>query len=156
MQSFQLIRGGQDNRLQCTGLRRALLLLVGVKLLPVEVVAALDAAYEFLRRLENRLQMPADQQVHTLPATPLARARLAGPQTLVLRGPGGALRYEGLEASDAHGRTFAYIPSVLRTVTLRLLKPPPCGVVIGAFKNTLVRRSDSHDCGSLPESRPRL
>ena len=26
---------------------------------------------------------------------------------------------------------------------VQLLKPPPCGVVIGAFRNTFVRRSDS-------------
>ncbi len=55
-----------------------------------------------------------------------------------------------------HGRTLAYMPSVLRTVTLRLLKPPPCGVVIGAFRKTLVRRSDSHDDGSMPLLKPLL
>ena len=54
-----------------------------------------------------------------------------------------------------HGRTLAYRPSVLRVVTLRLLKPPPCGVVMGAFKNTLVRSSDSHELGSMPDVLPR-
>ena len=39
VQSFQLIRGGQDRRLQTTSLRQALLLLVGAKLLPVDAVA---------------------------------------------------------------------------------------------------------------------
>src|ERR1700689_5129755 len=67
VQSFQLLRGGQDRRLQTTSLRQALMLLVGPKLLPVDAVAELDAAYVFLRRLENRLQMRADQQVHQLP-----------------------------------------------------------------------------------------
>src|SRR6202044_520938 len=41
VQSFQLIRGGQDRRLQLTALRRALPLLAGAKLLPAEVVAEL-------------------------------------------------------------------------------------------------------------------
>jgi glutamate-ammonia-ligase adenylyltransferase len=77
VQSFQLLRGGQDRRLQTTSLRAALVLLVGAKLLPVDAVAELDAAYVFLRRLENRLQMRADQQVHQLPEEPLARERLA-------------------------------------------------------------------------------
>ena len=49
-------------------LRAALPLLVGAKLLPATAVGELDAAYVFLRRLENRLQMRADQQVHQLPA----------------------------------------------------------------------------------------
>ena len=35
-------------------------------------------------------------------------------------------------------------------VTFRLLKPPPCGVVMGALKKTLVRRSDSQALGSMP------
>ena len=77
VQSFQLIRGGQDRKLQHSSLRHALPLLSGAKLLPPEAVAELDGAYVFLRRLENRLQMRADQQVHRLPSTPRERERLA-------------------------------------------------------------------------------
>jgi glutamate-ammonia-ligase adenylyltransferase len=77
VQSFQLIRGGQDRRLQTSSLRQALVLLVGAKLLPVDAVAELDAAYVFLRRLENRLQMRADQQLHQLPTAAPARELLA-------------------------------------------------------------------------------
>ena len=77
VQSFQLIRGGQDRQLQHSALRHALPLLSGAKLLPAQAVAQLDAAYVFLRRLENRLQMRADQQVHRLPSEPSERERLA-------------------------------------------------------------------------------
>jgi glutamate-ammonia-ligase adenylyltransferase len=77
VQSFQLLRGGQDRRLQTTALRPALTLLVGAKLLLVDAVAKLDAAYVFLRRLENRLQMRADQQLHQLPRDALVRELLA-------------------------------------------------------------------------------
>ena len=77
VQSFQLLRGGQDRRLQTTSLQQALVLLVGAKLLPVEAVAELDAAYIFLRRLENRLQMRADLQVHQLPDAAAERELLA-------------------------------------------------------------------------------
>jgi glutamate-ammonia-ligase adenylyltransferase len=77
VQSFQLIRGGQDRHLQHGSLRRALPLLSGAKLLPSEAVSQLDAAYVFLRRLENRLQMRADQQVHRLPSESSERERLA-------------------------------------------------------------------------------
>jgi glutamate-ammonia-ligase adenylyltransferase len=76
-QSFQLIRGGQDRRLQSRSLRRALPLLCGAKLLPAKVVRELDTAYVFLRRLENRLQMRDDQQLHVLPLAEDERARLA-------------------------------------------------------------------------------
>ncbi|HEX4052436.1 MAG TPA: bifunctional [glutamate--ammonia ligase]-adenylyl-L-tyrosine phosphorylase/[glutamate--ammonia-ligase] adenylyltransferase, partial [Steroidobacteraceae bacterium] len=77
VQSFQLIRGGQDRRLQSSSLRTALPLLLGAKLLPAAAVAELDEAYVFLRRLENRLQMQADRQIHRLPDEPQARERLA-------------------------------------------------------------------------------
>ncbi|MGA8705867.1 MAG: bifunctional [glutamate--ammonia ligase]-adenylyl-L-tyrosine phosphorylase/[glutamate--ammonia-ligase] adenylyltransferase [Steroidobacteraceae bacterium] len=77
VQSFQLIRGGQERHLQGSSLRQALPLLAGAKLLPTIAVAELDAAYVFLRRLENRLQMYADQQTHRLPTAPEQRERLA-------------------------------------------------------------------------------
>jgi glutamate-ammonia-ligase adenylyltransferase len=77
VQSYQLIRGGQDRRLQTPALRQALMLLVGAKLLAADAVTELDAAYVFLRRLENRLQMRADQQLHQLPAAAVERELLA-------------------------------------------------------------------------------
>ncbi len=77
VQSFQLIRGGQDRRLQQTSLRGALPLLAGAKLLPASVVRELDQAYVFLRRVENRLQMRSDAQTHLLPTVPVERDRLA-------------------------------------------------------------------------------
>ncbi|HEU4626089.1 MAG TPA: bifunctional [glutamate--ammonia ligase]-adenylyl-L-tyrosine phosphorylase/[glutamate--ammonia-ligase] adenylyltransferase [Steroidobacteraceae bacterium] len=77
VQAFQLIRGGRFKRLQTTSLLEALPLLDGNKLLPPRVVRELRAAYEYLRRLENRLQMLADMQEHRLPKDDLGRARIA-------------------------------------------------------------------------------
>jgi len=77
VQALQLIRGGRDTRLQTPSLLAALPLLDRQKLLPPQAAAELRAAYEFLRRLENRLQMQADEQTHRLPKDPQARARLA-------------------------------------------------------------------------------
>ena len=74
VQAFQLIRGGRFKRLQTASLLEALPLLDGNKLLPPRVVLDLHAAYEYLRRLENRLQMLADAQEHQL-AEGRARAR---------------------------------------------------------------------------------
>jgi len=77
VQAFQLIRGGQDRRIQTPSLLAVLPQLAGGKLLPARVAQELEAAYLFLRRLENRLQMQSDQQVHAIPPDPLTRARLA-------------------------------------------------------------------------------
>ncbi len=77
VQALQLIRGGRDTRLQTPSLLAALPLLDGNKLLPAGAAADLGVAYEFLRRLENRLQMLADEQVHRLPRDSAGRERLA-------------------------------------------------------------------------------
>src|SRR6188768_3587966 len=76
-QAFQLIRAGQDRRLQTPSLLAVLPQLAGGKLLPPRVAQELEAAYLFLRRIENRLQMLADAQTHTIPADALPRARIA-------------------------------------------------------------------------------
>jgi glutamate-ammonia-ligase adenylyltransferase len=77
VQVFQLIRGGQDRRLQTQSLLAVLPLIGGGKLLPPRVAQELEAAYDFLRRIENRLQMLDDRQAHTLPDDPLTRERIA-------------------------------------------------------------------------------
>jgi [glutamine synthetase] adenylyltransferase / [glutamine synthetase]-adenylyl-L-tyrosine phosphorylase len=77
VQAFQLIRGGRLKSLQTASLLQALPQLDGDRLLPAEVVADLRTAYVFLRRLENRLQMLADQQTHQLPKDELTRERIA-------------------------------------------------------------------------------
>jgi glutamate-ammonia-ligase adenylyltransferase len=77
VQSLQLIRAGSERRLQSSSLLQTLPRLAGARLLPAAVTAELGAAYEFLRRLENRLQMYQDQQTHSLPGEELPRARIA-------------------------------------------------------------------------------
>ncbi|MGQ0834315.1 MAG: bifunctional [glutamate--ammonia ligase]-adenylyl-L-tyrosine phosphorylase/[glutamate--ammonia-ligase] adenylyltransferase [Gammaproteobacteria bacterium] len=77
VQALQLVRAGQDHRLQSPSLLGVLPLLEGGRLLPSVAVADLRAAYVFLRRLENRLQMLADQQTHSVPADAATRERIA-------------------------------------------------------------------------------
>ncbi|MBX6421397.1 MAG: bifunctional [glutamate--ammonia ligase]-adenylyl-L-tyrosine phosphorylase/[glutamate--ammonia-ligase] adenylyltransferase [Nevskia sp.] len=76
VQLFQLVRGGQDARLRSPHLRQVLRYLGEAKLLPRETAQALDAAYVFLRRCENAIQMYADEQTHRLPRSEAARAAL--------------------------------------------------------------------------------
>ncbi len=77
VQALQLIRGGRDTRLQTPSVLAALARLDGNKLLSHDAVRELSAAYEFLRRLENRLQMLNDEQTHRWPEDPATRGRLA-------------------------------------------------------------------------------
>jgi glutamate-ammonia-ligase adenylyltransferase len=77
VQAFQLIRGGRERRLQTTSLLQALATLGELQLIPMAAAAELRAAYLYLRRLENSLQMLGDAQVHQLPAEALSQERLA-------------------------------------------------------------------------------
>lgn len=76
-QVFQLIRGGREQRLQRRDLLGVMQELRVRRLLPADVVDELVAGYRFLRRVENRLQMQADQQTHRLPRAAEDRERLA-------------------------------------------------------------------------------
>jgi glutamate-ammonia-ligase adenylyltransferase len=77
VQALQLIRGGREPALRERGLQRSLRALVQAGHIDVAAGDALAGAYRFLRRVENRLQMLRDAQVHALPVDPLDRARIA-------------------------------------------------------------------------------
>jgi glutamate-ammonia-ligase adenylyltransferase len=77
VQAQQLIRGGREPALRETALLPALAALTDAGHLPTDLSGSLAAAYRFLRRLENRVQMLADAQVHVLPGDPLTRLRVA-------------------------------------------------------------------------------
>src|SRR5438034_5308498 len=77
VQALQLIHGAQHPFLQEPSMLKALRALRQLHLLPREEVLALDNAYRFLRRVEHRLQIEAEQQVHTVPEDPEALRRLA-------------------------------------------------------------------------------
>ena len=77
VQALQLIRGGREPELRGRQLMAALDALVEAGQIEPSAGDALRAAYGFLRRLENRLQMLRDAQVHALPDDPLDRERIA-------------------------------------------------------------------------------
>jgi len=76
-QSFQLIRGGREPRLQERGIQTVLAVLGTENHLSAQAVSELQAAYVFLRNTEHRLQMTADRQTHLLPDEELEQTRLA-------------------------------------------------------------------------------
>ncbi|WP_006788820.1 bifunctional [glutamate--ammonia ligase]-adenylyl-L-tyrosine phosphorylase/[glutamate--ammonia-ligase] adenylyltransferase [Thiorhodospira sibirica] len=76
-QAFQLIRGGRVPALQARSIITVIEQLGRLGQLPAYAVEQLLAAYRFLRRAENHLQMVADQQTHSLPTEPYAQEQLA-------------------------------------------------------------------------------
>ena len=76
-QVFQLIRGGRDPALQTKPTLQVLRRLADNGILAAEAVAELAAAYEFLRRVEHRLQYLDDAQTHMLPTNDADRAIIA-------------------------------------------------------------------------------
>ena len=76
VQSFQLVRGGQEAPLRDARLRPVLRYLGQAGHLDGVIVSELDAAYVFLRRLENAIQMYGDEQTHALPQSDAAQEAL--------------------------------------------------------------------------------
>ncbi|PRH81462.1 bifunctional [glutamate--ammonia ligase]-adenylyl-L-tyrosine phosphorylase/[glutamate--ammonia-ligase] adenylyltransferase [Arenimonas caeni] len=77
VQALQLIRAGREPALRGRSLLPVLSALADAGHVAGATADRLAIAYRFLRRLENRVQMLSDQQVHALPDDPLARYRIA-------------------------------------------------------------------------------
>src|ERR1700687_5944863 len=77
-QTQQLIAGGRHPELRVRPTLEALNVLASSHWITFEARDQLTAAYEFLRRVEHRLQMVADEQTHTLPDDVEAVGRFAG------------------------------------------------------------------------------
>jgi glutamate-ammonia-ligase adenylyltransferase len=76
-QVFQLIRGGRDRALQIKPTLQVLQLLVERGQVSLDAAAELTTAYDFLRRLEHRLQYLDNAQTHRLPGNADDRALIA-------------------------------------------------------------------------------
>ncbi|EOV4648094.1 bifunctional [glutamate--ammonia ligase]-adenylyl-L-tyrosine phosphorylase/[glutamate--ammonia-ligase] adenylyltransferase [Vibrio parahaemolyticus] len=76
-QVFQLIRGGREPSLRNRGLLETLSGIEDLALLTPQEVSNLEAAYKYLRQLENLLQAMADKQTQTLPDCDIERLKLA-------------------------------------------------------------------------------
>lgn len=77
VQALQLIHGARHAFLQETSTLKALPALAELDLLPRDEALDLDDAYRFLRSVEHRLQIEAEQQTHTVPEDPEKLDRLA-------------------------------------------------------------------------------
>ena len=76
-QTQQLIAGGRHPELRVRPTLQALQVLASSNWITFQALEELTAAYEFLRRVEHRLQMIADEQTHALPDDAEAVERFA-------------------------------------------------------------------------------
>jgi glutamate-ammonia-ligase adenylyltransferase len=76
-QVFQLIRGGREPALQIKPTLQVMKLLAEQGMLGLDAAVELAAAYDFLRRVEHRLQFLDDAQTHSLPTSAEDRATIA-------------------------------------------------------------------------------
>jgi len=67
VQALQLLHAARHPFLQEPGTLRAIRGLAELELLPNEDASVLETTYRFLRRVEHRLQIEAEQQTHTVP-----------------------------------------------------------------------------------------
>jgi glutamate-ammonia-ligase adenylyltransferase len=76
-QALQLLHGARAPQVRGRSAPGALVALAEARRISPEMRDELLAAYRFLRRVENRLQMEDERQTHALPAQAAARERLA-------------------------------------------------------------------------------
>ena len=77
VQALQLLHGARNAFLQETSTLKVLPVLADLELLPHAEARTLEDAYRFLRSVEHRLQIEAEQQTHTVPEDPEALYLLA-------------------------------------------------------------------------------
>ena len=76
VQAFQILKGGRNHQLQSTEIFNSFDALQKQKIVDTATIDKLRDAYQFLRLLENRIQMFDDQQTHDLPQNPLQQSRI--------------------------------------------------------------------------------
>lgn len=113
VQALQLLHGARHTFLQETSTLKTLPVLAELELLPGGEARALEAAYRFLRRVEHRLQIEAEQQTHTVPENGESLDRLS-------RSLGFASKKEFSAALAKHTRQ-------VRAVFRRLISEPGAG-----------------------------
>jgi [glutamine synthetase] adenylyltransferase / [glutamine synthetase]-adenylyl-L-tyrosine phosphorylase len=120
VQTLQFIHGGRNAFLQNTSTLGALRSLAELELIPLNEVLELDRGYRFLRLVEHRLQIEAEQQIHTIPRERPDLDRLA-------RGLG----FDSTKSFNAELKTHT---QNIRTVFDRVISSAPAHTAAVDFK----------------------
>ena len=113
VQALQLLHGARHAFLQETSTLKALPVLAQLELIPGGEARVLEAAYRFLRRVEHRLQIEAEQQIHTIPENGEALDRL--------------VRSLGFSTKGDFTATLREHMRKVRAVFRRIIERPPTG-----------------------------
>ena len=112
-QTMQLVWGGRDPALRVPGTVAALEALVQAQHLRRATADTMIAAYQFLRRVEHRLQMVADRQTHRLPEQEEGVERFA--------------RFMGFDSGAAFATALLAQLEGVQREDARLFDPPASG-----------------------------
>src|SRR5438132_10406621 len=127
VQTLQLIHGARHPFLQEPNMLKALRALRELDLLASQEVLALDNAYRFLRRVEHRVQIEAEQQIHTVPDELEALHRLA--RSLRFSSANdftAALHNRMSSVRPIFRRIISATPVAMAEVSLELFSDPKC------------------------------
>ena len=112
-QTQQLITGGRHPELRVRPTLEALDRLATSNWITFEARDQLASAYEFLRRVEHRLQMVADEQTHALPEDPQAVEKFAW--------------FSGYESRDAFASELLKHLTIVQGHYVKLFEGDPAG-----------------------------
>ncbi|WP_316228091.1 MULTISPECIES: bifunctional [glutamine synthetase] adenylyltransferase/[glutamine synthetase]-adenylyl-L-tyrosine phosphorylase [unclassified Bradyrhizobium] len=112
-QTQQLIAGGRHADLRVRQTLQALDVLAASNWITDQARDELGAAYQFLRRVEHRLQMIADEQTHSLPEDPEAVERFA--------------QFFGYEGRDAFAKDLLFQLNIVQGHYAKLFEGDPTG-----------------------------
>jgi glutamate-ammonia-ligase adenylyltransferase len=114
-QTQQLIAGGRHPNLRVRPTLQALDVLTASNWITEQARDELAAAYQFLRRVEHRLQMMADEQIHSLPEDIEGVERFAG--------------FFGYESRERFATDLLFHLNVVQGHYARLFEGDPTGTV---------------------------
>ncbi len=134
VQSQQLIAGGRQPALRTRETLAGLSLLTQFNWIGASVRDDLSAAYRFLRSMEHRLQMVADQQTHTLPASEEELAKFA--------------RFAGFASLDAFSAETRRHMQAVEAHYAQLFESTP-ELTPRSVKGNLVFTGDTDDPGTV-------
>jgi glutamate-ammonia-ligase adenylyltransferase len=77
VQAFQILKGGRNQQLQSSQIFHCFDVLNNQNIVESETIDDLLEAYIFLRQLENKIQMLADEQTHSCPENTVSQNRIA-------------------------------------------------------------------------------
>src|SRR2546421_5132860 len=136
VQALQLLHGARHAFLQETSTLKVLPVLADLELLPHEEARVLENAYRFLRSVEHRLQIEAEQQTHTVPENSDALRRLSGSL--------------GFSSPKEFNLTLREHMRQVRTIFRRVISEPT-GPAEGAGENLRIFRDGKRAAKSLAD-----